>query len=572
MKKKLSIKFLFAILFCAITFCSMAQQWDGLTIIAKRSSYSMSAVDTNGVVVKTWTFTPAQGSNGYPVYMSQGGFIWRTVIVPSPPPGTPQNGGTTGRLQKIDWAGNILWDWNFCSPQGILHHDICIMPNGNILATAYDVRYTADIVASGCTSGATSIWSERIIEIQPVGTNSANIVWEWKMWDHLVQNVNPLKNNYQTSIVNNPQLMNINHGLGNIPDIVHMNGLDYYPILDQITFSAHQKAEIYVIDHSTTTAGAALHTGGNSGQGGDFLYRWGNPAVYSAVGPQVITPYGHDAHFIPDGLTNQGYLVEFNNGGQLSPARSTVDRVNPPRSGYNYTVSLGSAFTPSSFTSRYVCTGYSSGWSSAEEYPNGNRLIDLAPSGIVYETNAAGTTLWSYNTGGLTPQAHRYTPCFITFAAPAQPTISVSGASLVCTSAVTYQWYLDGNAIPTGTLQSYVPTASGVYLIRITDINACAFYYSDPNYFTYVVTGLSNLAKEVNRIEIFPNPGNGKFNLNLNGISGNFNVEVHSLNGQLLFADKNNLQIDLSEFSNGIYFIKVNTEKGSVNKKVVIVE
>jgi signal transduction histidine kinase len=69
--------------------------------------------------------------------------------------------------------------------------------------------------------------------------------------------VNPAKDNYQTSIVDHPELLNINYNTQK--DWIHMNGVNYNPMLDQITFSSHNLSEIYVIDHSTTTAEAASH-------------------------------------------------------------------------------------------------------------------------------------------------------------------------------------------------------------------------------------------------------------------------------------------------------------------------
>lgn len=98
--------------------------------------------------------------------------------------------------------------------------------------------------------------------------------------------MNPSAANYQTSIVNHPELLNINYLTQK--DWLHCNGVDYNPILDQVVISSHNTNEWYVIDHSTTTAQAASHSGGNSGKGGDFLYRWGNPAAYQATGTKYL--------------------------------------------------------------------------------------------------------------------------------------------------------------------------------------------------------------------------------------------------------------------------------------------
>ena len=77
--------------------------------------------------------------------------------------------------------------------------------------------------------------------------------------------------------------MDINY-LGNQPtgvaDWMHANAVDYNEDLDQIMISAREFNEVWIIDHSTSTAEAASHSGGMYGKGGDLLYRWGNPEAY----------------------------------------------------------------------------------------------------------------------------------------------------------------------------------------------------------------------------------------------------------------------------------------------------
>jgi hypothetical protein len=543
---------------------SLAQQWDGLTLYANMNNSFGYLVDTAGSIVKTWPFT---GNTAYSTHMVPGGDVFRSVVNSG---NWLTGGGMSGRVQKVSYAGVILWDYTYSSATYCLHHDICPMPNGNLLVISYDVKAAGTATAAG-SSTAIAIWSEKVMELQPVGSNSAVVVWEWKLWDHLVQDVNPAAANYQTSIVNNPQLLNINYKTQK--DWIHMNGIDYNPVLDQIVVSSHNLNEWYVIDHSTTTAEAASHSGGNAGKGGDFLYRWGNPLAYGAGGTAILN-VTHDAHWVPEGSPGAGNLAGINNKGVITPnTRTTADAITPPRLNYNYTISPGSAYTPASFDSRYISTGYTTNMGSTEQYPNGNQMVCLATVGTILEIDAAGNLLWSKSTGGFTPQAHRYSQCYIDSLAPPQPSISLSGIDLIATPAAAYQWYMNGNLLNGATSQTYTPTQAGIYVVRTTNTYACVKVYSAGFPFG-VATGINKNKFSASNIYVYPNPTSDLIDISVAGESLNgLSVLVFDNSGTLVKTVNNSNKIDLSELPVGLYLLNITNPGGvCVAKKVSVVK
>src|SRR5262249_10161089 len=116
------------------------------------------------------------------------------------------------------------------------------------------------------------------------------------------------------------------------PDITHFNAVAYKPDLDQVVVSVLSFSEIWIIDHGTTTAEAAGHSGGRSGRGGDLLYRWGNPRAYRAGSKADQRLFGQQtAHGTPNGLPGAGHLLVFNNGGGRSDGRySSVEELALP--------------------------------------------------------------------------------------------------------------------------------------------------------------------------------------------------------------------------------------------------
>ncbi len=539
---------------------SVAQQWGDYTLYSVQNTSSTFLLDTNGTTVKTWTHATS-AKTGYSTYMLPGGTLVRAVTRT----GNSFTGGPIcGQIQKVDYNGNVTWDYVYSTTDYCTHHDIHPMPNGNVLVIAYERKTAAQVTQAGC-SQSIEMWPDKIVEIQPTGATTGTVVWEWHAWDHLVQNVNAAKDNYQSSISAHPELLNINQGTQK--DWLHMNGLDYNPILDQISFSCHNFSEIFVIDHSTTTAEAASHSGGNSGKGGDILYRWGKPTNYGVSGTAVLNVV-HDAHWIPEGVPNAGRLVAFNNMG--TSTKSTVDQVDAPKTGYTYSLTSG-AYTPTSYTQRLVCTAQGSNMGNSQQLPNGNQLVCVATAGLMYEVDAAGTTLWSKTATGAVPQAFRYNQCYVSNAAPAIPVITDNGTSLSASLATTYQWYLNGQLLAGETAQTITATSDGVYVVRITDSNGCVYQYSK-GFLKGTIptpTGIQEQAVTSDLL-IYPNPGQGLVHLEYPETGRTKDIRVYDVYGRQVFQVKDQNTVDLTGMAQGVYYITVSSGDFSATQKFLL--
>jgi hypothetical protein len=551
---------LFIAVICSNNFIN-AQQWGDYTLYNSGTTTLLVDTANTTTTIKTWTHAT---KTGYSSYLMPGGILWRTVTRS----GNSFSGGPIcGQVQKIAYDGTLLWDFVYSTTTYCTHHDICPMPNGNVLLIAYESKTAAEVTAAGGTFNNT-MWPDKIVEVKPTGATTGDIVWEWHTWDHLVQNVKSTAANYQTSIVDHPELININYKAAK--DWQHMNGIHYNPILDQIAFSSHNMHELYIIDHSTTTAEAATHKGGNSGKGGDILYRWGNPAAYGATGTKVLN-VTHDAHWIPEGSPNAGFLVGYNNNG-ISSSASCADMVQTPRDGYNYTRAAGAAYAPASYTVRQASGGYNGNMGSSQQLPNGNTLICIATAGVINEFSPTGVKLWTKTTGGATAKAHRYSKCYVENPAPAIPTITSDGTILTATSATTYQWYCNGDLIAGATNQTYTPTKAGKYVVRITDSKGCVYQYSTGLAFT-ITTGVSE-NELAQKLSFYPNPTTGIIsvdNAQLNGAP--YEIRIFDAVGKQIDTKKNATVIDLSAYENGIYFLQVSDNNHTTfTKKISLIK
>lgn len=382
----------------------------GYTLFSPMPSTTSYLIDQHGREIHSWE-SPGGHRPGLASYLLDDGDLLRTANIAQQAVGDFSGGGTAGKIERISWDGTAEWSWEYSSMDYITHHDIEPMPNGNILAIAWEDKSEAEAlqagrnpaIASDAPGGNANVWPDHIIEIEPLANNLANIVWEWHAWDHLIQDYDPSVDNY--GVVNDhPELLDINFvgATGNQAgraDWMHCNGIDYNAELDQIALSCKNTNEFYIIDHSTTTAEAAGHTGGNSGKGGDFLYRWGNPQAYDGGLSSDQQLFGqHDVQWIEQGREGAGDFLVFNNGNGRSPGYSSVDVIQAPYVDGNYPLQTNGTWGPNAPNWSWGLNQdmYAQSISGAERLPNGNTLITFGTQGTLYEINLNGEIVWEY--------------------------------------------------------------------------------------------------------------------------------------------------------------------------------
>jgi hypothetical protein len=335
----------------------------------------------------------------------ENGHVLRTAQINN---ATFNAGGAQGVVQEANWSGNLVWEFIYSNTQHHTHHDIEPMPNGNVLLIAWELKTAAQARQAGYSRNV-ALWPDHIVEVEPVGSSGGNIVWEWHAWNHLIQDYDATKDNYGV-VANHPELLDINMVAGVGPqggDWMHINAVSYNAERDEIVISSHTLNEIYVIDHSTTTAEAASHAGGNRGKGGDILYRWGSPANYDAPGTAYFRVV-HCSVWIPEECPGAGHILAFNNREGLGT--SIVAELVPPRDSLgNYALVPGSAYGPAVPIWTYTAAGfYSNHLGGCQRLRNGNTLIVESTSGYLFEVNASGAVQWSYARGGEIVRGLRY--------------------------------------------------------------------------------------------------------------------------------------------------------------------
>jgi len=370
--------------------------FDCYTLVNPFFSKNTYLIDNNGTIVNMWQ---SDYFKSLPAYLLENGSLLRSCAL-QPFSSQFWHGGLGGRVEMFDWDGNLIWNFEHIGDDYCLHNDIEVLPNGNILMIVWNYKTRSEAIAAGIDPNDPELiengymLTDYIIEVEPTFPSGGNIVWEWHVWDHLIQDEFPYKDNYGV-VADHPELLDINYE-GRYYDITHINSIEYIEKFDQILISARMNNEIWVIDHSFKKTESP-----NSSSG--ILYRWGNPQVYDAGDEDdQILFMQHDARWIEEGLPGEGHITIYNNG-LYRPGEdySSIIEIDPPvDSNGDYHLEPFSAYGPEEtewiYTAKNPTDFYSPQMSGAQRLPNGNTRVCCGDPGYFFEVTPDNEIVWEY--------------------------------------------------------------------------------------------------------------------------------------------------------------------------------
>ena len=141
------------------------------------------------------------------------------------------------------------------------------------------------------------------------------------------------------------------------------------------------------------------------------------------------------------------------------------------------------------------------------------------------------------------------------------------------TNGLTYLWNFGDSTTSTAQNPSHTYIKSGVYTIQLTVYNGCGNNVSSQQIITVGIKSFN----ENNKIEVYPNPASSDITINFNSERNqNINISINDIlgneiykNNNSLLIGKNNLNIDLSGFKQGVYFICISTSAGKFYHKFI---
>lgn len=585
---------------------------EGYTLVYPHNQPHARLIDACGEVVHQWTNDTLRRPGNSAYLTPMGNLVWAH---------RPANflgdaiwaGGGGAVIEGRTWDNAIQWNFTLNDSTGRLHHDFALTNTGTVLAIAWERIDSTTAVEAGRNPELLEdgeLWSERIIELMPNESGGADVIWEWRAWDHLVQDFDSTKANFGNPALA-PERVDLNFGTPSsaAPDWLHMNSIDFNPSLGHILLSIPTFDELWIIDKAAPENG--------------LIWRWGNPEAHAnGTSEDQQLHYQHAARWLDapyhQGSPDFGKIAVFNNRnpgatGPFSSAHLIAPILIENEGSTTYAMNETGTFSPDAFdwtwTAPTPTDFFSSGLSNFERLPNGNNLLLSGRTGEIFEFTAGGDTAWYYRVplqagttvaqgtelgmnDNLLFRATRYPAQFPVFNSvdltpmgawelspnpllACQPcnlaaavTVEAGAASLNVEGAngpYLATWLVDGVEVCTGDSIGWDgPCADAAAALMdgmdieviIVDESGCEF----TTQFTWIA---SNIMEQELTFRAWPNPAHGT--LNITGIDAGETAALHSLTGQLVATHSVNsatqiVRMDVSDVSAGAYLLRVGSQ------------
>jgi hypothetical protein len=216
---------------------------------------------------------------------------------------------------------------------------------------------------------------------------------------------------------------------------------------------------------------------------------------------------------------------------------------------------------------------------SANVTPNVVSLCD--GNSVTVGSNTYSTTGIYYDTLNASNFCDSIVYTDLTVSQPCVPSISTNpfdgkiciGDNALITASTGFVSYSWDNGM-SGQVITVSPTTDQLYTLTTVDVNGCS---ADNSVMIYVDSCNTDISELSSRFSIYPNPSSGIVNIEFNNFDNNINqISVLNVLGEeiFIFNDLSNSEIfktvDFDSYAKGVYLIKIKTDVGEINKKLII--
>ena len=135
-----------------------------------------------------------------------------------------------------------------------------------------------------------------------------------------------------------------------------------------------------------------------------------------------------------------------------------------------------------------------------------------------------------------------------------------------------YKWFYNYQEIPGQNSQDLIINKTGIYEVQVGNQFKC-FTLSDP-FGVGVNVGIEDLDRQIKNVKLYPNPNSGKFTLEFpNPDMKEHKITITDMLGKVLLVTttiNEQMQLDLGDFAQGRYMVKLENDKNRTVKPVII--